>query len=140
MAETRKLDPITVVAVVGGIAGLGLGIYLVMKKPAGVEPGGKVKAKFSFDYQGPPYSYILQVSLGNIIWGETIFDHLEGMTWQDEIELPGEGHYEHEFDFRLPAGIKAKSYDAEAGIKLKTAGLYDFLIKVVAKDAVNVRE
>ena len=120
---------------------VGLGAYL-MFRPHGARPGEDIKATFEFDYYGDGGMYILQISLGKI-WPLGIFDHIDGMTWERNIELSvldDEGHelerpirFKEEVEFTLPLGTKPQRYDAEAGIRVPGSNQFDFVENGVVK-------
>lgn len=134
----EKKDWVTPLVVAGGAAAVGVGLYLFMKKPPGVSPGGKVRAHFSFDYMGEGGIYIIQVSFGTL-YPLNIFDHIEGMTWDMKVELPAPDTYEFDLDCKIPSAAKAKKYDAEALIRTPEMGIFDYLIKIYTKSAIEVR-
>lgn len=138
MAEEKK-DWVTPVAIGAGVVGIGAGVYFLMKKPKGVDPGDTVIARFAFDYLGSGGTYVIQLSLGNILISQW-FDRIEGLTWSAEIELPSPDNYTFDLECPLPEAIKAQVYDAEALIRTPQMGDREYLIKVVAKDAVRVRK
>lgn len=137
--EEKKVNWVPVVAVGVGVTAVGLGYYLYTRKPPGVEPGGDVRARFKFDYLGEGGDYVIQVSFG-ILYPLDIFDHIEGMTWQREIELAGPDTYEFDLDCEIPPGTAAKQYDAEALIRTPEMDTFDYLIRRFTKRAITVRE
>jgi len=138
--EEKKKDWVPIAAIgLGGVA-IAASLFFFMKKPPGVDPGGEVRAHFSFDYLGEGGTYILQVSLGHVRIMEPWFDHVEGMTWYKEVELPGPDTYGFNFDFDIPAGTDAGTYDGEALIRTPEMDWLDYLIKKVTKGAITVRE
>jgi hypothetical protein len=147
MAETRKKDRdiVTPIAVTAGAVAVGAGLYFYMKKPKGVDPGDVIMASFSFDYYGNGGSYILQVSLGNLIVGGW-FDHVEGLTWTLDIMLPKPEEVYQRWTFNvpcpLPQAVEPGTYDAEAMIKLPGMGDYDYIdgTKVLTENAINIRK
>lgn len=136
----EKRDWVPVAAVGVGVAAVGVGLYLYTRKPPGVDPGGAIRARFKFDYLGDGGTYVLQVSLGHVRVVEPWFDHIEGMTWYREVELPGPDTYEEDLDFEIPIGTTPATYDAEALIRTPEMDWLDYLIKKVTKGAVTVRE
>ncbi len=136
--EERKVDLVPVLAVGVGAVAVGLGLYFYTKKPPGVEPGGEIRCHFKFDYLGEGGTYVLQVSLGHQY--VVVFDHVEGLTFYKEIELPGPDTYEEDLDFDLPIGTEPDIYDAEALIRTPEMHWLDYLIKKVTKGAITVRE
>jgi len=135
VADTKQRDSTTPIVLVGAVGALGLGAWL-MFRPKGAKAGDKVTATFRFNYYGDGGKYILQISLGTI-WPLSIFDHIDGMTWESDIELSvlDEGgeelkrpiHFKHEIEFQLPGATKPQRYDAEAGIRMPGSGQFDFV-------------
>lgn len=140
MAEKTR-DWVPAVAVGVGAVAVAGGLYLFMKKPSGVDPGGSFVAKFNFTYLGEGGTYILQISLGRIIIGN-IFDHVEGLTWTLEVELPDPGEFEFEVECPLPQAVDPKTYDGEALIRTPEMDIYDYVEggKVLTHGAINVRK
>ena len=138
MAEKER-DWVPAVAVGVGAVGIGAGIYLFTRKPKGVDPGDTLLARFVFNYRGEGGTFIIQVSLGNILLGGW-FDHIDGLTWTREIALPESGAYEEDLECPLPAALTAQKFDAEATIRSTGMDWLDYIVKVVAKDAVEVRK
>lgn len=139
MVEVKR--DYTPVMIVGAAGMLGLGAWLLFR-PKGAKAGDVISATFEFDYYGNGGMYILQVSLGDIrIFG--IFDHIDGMTWESNIELSVLGddgeelerpiHFKEEIEFQLPGAAKAKTYDAEAGIRIPGSDQFDFVKNGVVK-------
>lgn len=139
MAEEKK-DWVPVVAIGIGAVGVAAGIYFYTRKPSGVSPGETIRARFVFDYYGEGGKYILQVSLGKVLIMEPWFDHVEGLTWEEEVELPAPDHYQIDMECKLPAAVAEGGYDAEAGIRALGSHWLDFIEKVYAKGVVKVRE
>ena len=139
-APGKKVDWITPVALIGGGGMLAVGAYLIFKKPSGVGQGGEIKAVFKFDFNADEGTYIFQISFGNILLFEPLFDHLPGMTFTQLETLEAVGQYEVEVLCELPAAINPQVYDAEAIIRTPDMGEYDYLIKKVTKDAIRVVE
>ena len=143
MVETKELrqktDWLVPTAVVLGGAGIAAGLYFYMKKPPGVDAGDTILAKFTFDYAGEGGTYVLQVSFGNILIGNW-FDHVEGLTWTGEVDLPSSGKYEEYLECKLPDALTPQKFDAEALIRAPAMDMYDYLVKTVVKDAISVRK
>lgn len=137
MAEEKK-DWITPVAIVGGVALTGLGLYFFMRKPPGIDPGDTFQAAFAFDYKGEPCGYTFQVWLGTWVSGSW-FDHAEGYMWTKEEYLPGEGHYEVIVDCTIPETTRKQTYDAEAIIRLPSQQPLEYIEVVRTKGVVTVR-
>lgn len=134
----EKKDWVPAAAVVIGGAGLALGLYLFLRKK-GVSPGTKMNAHFTFDYSGNGGPYLLQVSLGHIRF--LYFDHVEGLTWTQEVELtPEPASYAFDVVFTLPDGMTAGTYDAEALIRTSEMDWLDYFLKCETKSAVIVSE
>lgn len=131
----EKKDWLPIVAVGAGVVGVGVGLYLYLKKK-GVAAGSKLKAHFTFDYSGAGGTYLLQVSLGHI--RAFIFDHVEGLTWTLEVELPSPKSYEFDVIFTLPEGLAAGSYDGEALIRTSEMDWLEYFVKVETKGAIIV--
>ena len=140
VVETKK-DYITPIVLGAAIGAMGLGTWL-MFRPKGAKAGDKVTATFSFDYYGDGGTYILQISLGEI-WPLGIFDHIDGLTWEREMELSvldNAGnelkrpiHFKEELEFELPGATKPQRYDAEAGIRIPGSGQFKFVENGVVK-------
>ena len=135
----EKRDWVPIAAVGGGAAAVGLGLYFFMKKPPGVSPGNTFTAQFTFYYSGEGGSYILQVYLGHL-YTLGVFDHVEGLDWHPQVDLPEPGTYKFDVDCDLPVGTEPDTYDAEAGIREPGSGWLDFEIVVYKKGAVRVVE
>ena len=138
-AEEKKTDWLVPAAIVLGGAGMAAGLYFYMKKPSGLDPGDILVARFTFKYKGEGGTYVLQVSLGNILI-EQWFDHIDGLTWTKNIGIPRAGTYTGDLECPLPAALAPKVYDAEALIRRPDMSAFDYLIKRVQADAVNVRK
>lgn len=139
--ETNWLVP---VAVVLGGAGIATGLYFYMKKPSGLDPGGKVRAHFTFDYLGAGGNYVLLVRFGwhRVIVGVDWFDPEEGMDrYTKAITLAGPDTYEFDVDCRIPDGAKASTYDAEGSVLTPDmeAGK-DWIKRVFTDKAITVRK
>jgi len=140
----EKKDWLPVAAIGIGGAGLALGLYLYMRKPAGVSPGGKVRAHFSFDYLGEGGDYVLLVRFGYhhlsglIDW----FDPEEGMDrYMLEVSLPGPDTYEFDVDCQIPDGAPARTYDAEGSILApEMEPGQEWILRVFTDKAITVRE
>jgi hypothetical protein len=139
-APGKKKDWVTPVALVGGGSMLLVGAYMILKKPAGVKPGGEIKAVFSFNYGAEGGIYVFQVSFGHVRIMEPFFDHIEGMTFTQVKTLEAAGHYDVEVICKLPEATMSKEYDAEALIRTPDMDEYDYLVKIVTKDAIRVVE
>lgn len=139
LKEEKKADWLPVVAIGLGAVGVGAGLYFWAKKPKGVDPGSSFIARFKFDYLGQGGIYVIQLSLGNILIGNW-FDHVEGLTWSNEITLPGLAAYTKDLICKLPEGLTPQKFDAEALIRTPTMSTFDYLIKVVIKDFIEVRK
>ena len=137
--EEKKADWLPVVAIGLGAAGVGAGIYFWAKKPKGVDQGATFIARFKFDYLGQGGIYVIQLSLGNILIGNW-FDHVEGLTWSNEIILAGPATYTKDLTCKLPEALAPQKFDAEALIRTPTMSTFDYLIKVVIKDFIEVRK
>ena len=134
MAEVKK-DYTNQIVIAGALGAMGLGAWL-MFRPKGAKAGDKVSAIFEFDYYGNGGMYILQVSLGKI-WPFDIFDHIDGMTWERDMELSvldEEGNemerpirFKEKIEFRLPAATAPRRYDAEAGIRVPGSQQFTFV-------------
>ncbi len=132
---SSKKDYTTPIVILGAVGAMGLGAWL-MFRPKGAKGGETVTADFKFDYYGNGGTYILQISLGTI-WPFSIFDHIEGLTWEKNIELSvydtaGQKlerpiHFNEEIEFRLPLGTLPRRYDAEAGIRILGSEQFDFV-------------
>jgi len=133
----EKKDWLPPVAITLGAVGAGVGLWLLLRKK-GVAAGSKLKAHFTFDYSGAGGAYLLQVSLGHI--RAFIFDHVEGLTWTLEVELPSPKSYEFDVIFTLPEGLAAGSYDGEALIRTSEMDWLDYFVKVETKGAIIVSE
>jgi len=136
-------DWVVPVALVGGGAALGVGLWFYMKKPQGIDQGDDAVAKFKFHYEGASGQYILQVSLGHVRdIGVQLFDHIEGLTWTKEVELPESGEYEFTIPMDLPAAITPGIYDGEALIRLPGSDWLDYVTggKLVTKSVITIRE
>lgn len=140
MVPGKKRDWVPAVAIVGGGGLLALGLFLFLKKPAGITPGGSFTAHFTFDYTDVGGTYILQVSLGHIRIVSPFFDHVEGLTWDTEIELPGPDAYEFDLVCDLPIAASPGSYDGEAGVRLPGADWLDFIIYEHDRGVMLIRE
>ena len=142
MAEVKR--DYTPVIIAGAAGMVGFGAWL-MFRPKGAKAGDFIEATFEFDYYGNGGMYILQISLGKI-WPFDIFDHIDGMTWESNIEIPaaevGGEHFVEVIEFQLPEAAKAKTYDAEAGIRLPGSGQFEFLdnTEIKIKGALLVEE
>jgi len=133
----EKKDWVPIVALGAGVVGTAVGLYLYLKKK-GVAPGSKIKAHFTFDYSGPGGTYLLQVSLGHI--RAYIFDHVEGLTWTQEVQLPSPKSYAFDVIFDLPLGLAAGSYDGEALIRTSEMDWLEYFVLVVTKGAIVVSD
>lgn len=133
----KKKDWGTPAVIAGGATILGVGLWLFLKKK-GVAAGSTMVGHFIFDYAGTGGTYLLQVSLGHIRL--FTFDHVEGLTWTQEVQLDAPGTHEIDFEFSLPDFIKAGTYDAEALIRTSAMDWLDYFIKHEAKSAVIVSE
>ena len=138
-----KTDVIVPIALVAAAAGIGFGLYMFYKQPAGTVPqGSDAKAVFNFTYHGEGGDYILQVSLGSVIVSDPWFDHVEGMTWTKEVNIPEPGDYTFEVALDLTDAVAVGTYDAEALIRLPDSDWLDYLEggKVLTKNALTVTE
>jgi len=140
MVPVKEKDWITPVAVVGGAGLLAAGIWMFTKKPPGTPGGTSFTAHFTFDYNGDGGSYIIQVSLGSVIVASPWFDHVEGLTWQQQINLPSPGPYEFDLECDLPLAATPGVYDTESGIREAGSNWLDFEIVVRQKGAVRITE
>jgi len=148
MVETKELkqktDWLVPTAVVLGGVGIAAGLYFYMKKPSGVDPGDKVRARFTFDYLGSGGNYILLVRFGyhRISGLFEWFDPEEGLdNYIKPVTLASPDPYEFDVDCVLPDGTPARTYDAEASIltPYMQPG-QDWLIRVFKDKAITVRE
>jgi hypothetical protein len=138
-----KTDVVVPIALVAAAAGIGFGLYMYYKKPAGTVPqGSDAKAVFNFTYHGEGGDYILQVSLGSVLIADPWFDHVEGMTWTKEVNLPEAGEYSLEVVLDLTDAVAVGTYDAEALIRLPGSDWLEYLEggKAVTKNALTVTE
>lgn len=138
-ATDVKRDWVPAVAIVLGGGALALGLYFYTKKPPGVSPADIIRARFTFDYLGGGGTYVIQVSFGRI-YPFGIFDHVQGLTWEREIELPGPDKYVEDLDCELAMAIEPGSYDAEALIRTPEMDPFQYIIKFLTQEAINVRE
>jgi len=142
VAPEKKSDWLVPAAVFIGGAGIAGGLYFYMKKPPGVDPGDKVRAHFSFGYQGNGGSYILLVRFGyhRISGLFDWFDPEEGLLFSKQISLPVPDSYEFDVDCVIPDGTPARSYDAEASIlSLDMQPGQDWILRVFKDKAITVR-
>jgi len=141
-APEKKADWLVPTAIVVGGVGIAAGLYLYLKKPMGIDPGGSFNVTFKFNYLGDGGTYILQVHLGRLYIGG-IFDHVKGLSWSKSVVLPGPDSYEFSFKCDLPMATTPESYDGEAGIRVEGAWdpPYNYIGGPVYKEgAVQVRE
>jgi hypothetical protein len=133
-------DWLTPLAFLGGGAALIVGGYYILHKP-GLKPGQDGLAKFSFAYAGPPMDVILQISLGKVTLVGN-FDHVEGLTWSKQVNLPQPGNYK--FDILLPMtdSISSGNYDAEALVRAPGSDWLEYLPggKYITKNAFIIQE
>lgn len=137
----EKRDWVTPVCVLGGGVAVAAGAYMLLKKPPAISPGGAMRAHFVFDYMGYGGAFVIQVSLGHIRVMEPLFDHIEGMTWTENITLPDSDdleRYEFDLDCEIPPATEEKTYDAEALIRTPSMDELDYLIKDVTKNAIRI--
>ena len=140
MAEQRvKKDWLVPAAVVVGTVGIGAGLYFYTKKPKGLDPGDILLARFNFVYLGDVTRVVIQVSLGSIVIGN-VFNHIEGLTWSREIDLPGPDEYSEDLECPLPEATKARVYDTEALIRRPDMAPFTYLVKDVGKAVIRVRK
>lgn len=140
MAEQKeKRDWVVPAAVVGGTVAVGAGLYFYMKKPKGLDQGDVLLARLRFVYLGDAGTFVMQVSLGSVVVGD-FFNHIEGLTWSRELDLPGPEEYTEDLECPLPEAIKARTYDAEALIRRPDMAPFTYLIKDVRKRVITVRE
>ena len=135
-------DWVMPVALGAGVLGVGFGLYMYLKKPAGSVPqGSDAVANFKFNYQGEGGDYILQVSLGKVTVLGT-FDHVEGMTWTKNINLTESKEYAFSVLLDLPNAVTPGTYDAEALIRLPGSDWLDYVEggKLVTKSALLITE
>jgi len=143
MPETKKRDIVTPIAVTAGAVAVGTGIYFYMKKPKGVDPGETFTVQFAFAYNGDGGDYFLQVSLGHVRIMEPFFDHIEGLTWTLEIQLPpGPQDWEFIVPCKLPLAVATKVYDGETLIRTPDMDWLDYIedTKIVTRGAITVRK
>ena len=148
MVETKalekKTDWLVPTAVVLGGAGIAAGFYFYMKKPPGVDPGGKVRAHFVFDYSGDGGTYILLVRFGyhRISGLFDWFDPEEGLDrYTKSVSLPGPDSYEFDIDCVIPDSTPARSYDGEGSIlSTDMQPGQDWLLRVFKDKAITVRK
>lgn len=140
--KKKKVDVVTTVALVGGVTALGVGAYLMFKKPAGAAPGDEIIASFRFDYLGDGGTYTIQLRLGshNRIGVIDWFIAKPGLVWFKNIELPEPDTYEDELECIIPDGAPAARYDAEASIRTPDMSQDDRLIRIFKDEAVTIRE
>lgn len=136
----EKKDWLPVVAVGAGVVGAGVGLYLFLKKPAGWKPGSVIKAHYTFDYLGSGGTYVIQTSFGHVIIVSPWFNHIEGLIFTQEIELPSPDSYTFDLDCKLPIGTSPGVYDAESLIRTPEMDQFNYLIKVVTQSAIRVTE
>ncbi len=141
-AQTKERDWVTPVAVVGGAIALGVGAYFILKRPPGVKPGQDVLAKTSFDYAGPSDTLVVQVSLGHLRMGTSIFDHVEGLTWTKSVSVPQVGQYKVDVLLTMEEAVSPGSYDGEVLVRTPEMGWLEYLSggKKVTKGAVTILE
>lgn len=125
---------------VGVVTLASVGIFLAVKagEKRTARPGDTIIARFIFDYNGPRDTYVLQVSLGVLSSWFRTFDHIEGMTWQKTITLPGPGRYTEDLECLIPLGAKPGAYDAEALIKTTGMRLLQYIVKHNVARAITV--
>jgi len=132
---------LTAVAVVGGVAAVGVGAWFLMKKPPGVSPEDVVEANVNFDYLGEGGSYVVLVRFGYhriASW----FDPEEGLDRFMQSVNPSEpDHYEIAIDCLIPVGTPARTYDAEVSILTPSMEPgQDWIIRAFIDKAITVRE
>lgn len=142
--DEQKSDILPAVALVGSAAALGAGLYLFMKKPAGIDPGDSFLATFNFDYNGQGGPYVLVVRFGyykppyfplGFDEEETLGHHTLG------INLITPNHYEYFLESTIPEGAKPGQYDAEFLILTPDMTIgHDYIIRTYLKSVFNVRE
>lgn len=146
MAEkvAEKKDWVTPVALVSGAALLGVGAYLVLKKPSVIRPGDKIQAVFAFKYTGTGGDYAFQVSFGEQIFDTGIFDHVPNLVFPFDVHLSEAKSYSIPLLITLPVGIGAGKYDCEAIIATPPlhanifTGQYDYLVKHYLNNGLTV--
>lgn len=136
--QKEKKDWVVPAAVAVGAVGIVGGLYLFLRKPKGLDPGDILLASFQIVYLGDAGTFVIQVSLGSVVVG-ALFNHIEGLTWTREVDLPGPGEYSEDLECPLPEAIKARAYDAEALIRTPDMKPFTYLIKDVRKDVITVR-
>lgn len=143
----KQTDFITPAAIVLGVGGLGFGIYYIMKKPPGIDPGDQVTAIVKFDYDGPSdeIPYVISIRFGNhdpVYYPFGGFDPQGSLEYHDfDITLSGPGSYEYEIPIDIPPDAKAGTWDAECFIRYPEQTLgHDWIVRVFQDNAITVRK
>ncbi len=135
-------DTGTIIAVGAGALTLGVGIFFLTKKPKGVDPGDTMIARFTFDYLGAGGTFVTEISIGTLhsIGPIDIFDHITGLTWSKEVELPGPNSYVEDLVFRLPDALEDRKWDTEALIRTPDMDEHDCIVRVWGQDVFRTRK
>jgi len=114
---------------------LGLGVFLLMGKPAGASPGDIVVATLTFDYSGDGGDYELMVRFGygEFVEEETMGQHML-LTY-----IPESDSYTYSWDVVIPVDAMPGSYNAEGSILMP--GMIpgeEWIIRAFQKNAITV--
>jgi hypothetical protein len=137
-AKAQEKDFITPAAMVLGVGALGLGVYFLFKKPAGVSPGDVAVARVGFKYLGAGGDYHLQIRLGDVKT-QSWFVEQAGFVWGEGITLDGPNDYKAEISCEIPSGARKASYGAEFAIQTIGMQPWEHIVRVLVDNALEVR-
>ena len=142
MAKERNAG--TAIAIGAGALTLGAGLFFLLKRPKGVDPGDILPVTFQFEYLGSGGAFVLVLRFG---WYKPPtfplgFDQEETMGPHElDIDLPGPDTYEVSWEITIPEGARIGNYDAEASILTPDMEIgHDWIIRSFLKNAIVVRK